>query len=220
VISTILEKINGTVRNPLYVCIGGSRMCGYEDADSDWDIFVLYEDEKGLPGTFELPKYTLGDAAISLRFDSLSHSLALAAENNIKLYEKLHSPTVWYVSPQFERIKPQLLAVDMSTLLKTYHQKISSDLREFYDHQNTKAFIYAYRRCLTALELIAGNGCVIHVDTLVERYPHSHLPELATIKRSQRSKHQLAPSSQLAKEAAEDMATMCEKLTHYLTERV
>ncbi|MCA1031353.1 hypothetical protein LCL95_09980 [Bacillus timonensis] len=177
----VIAEIRKTVNTPLFVSVCGSRMCGYEEDDSDWDIFIIYDNQLVKEHVHDY-RFLLNNEEVSLRFEEQTEIIDKINKCNIKLYEKFHTPFIWLSTTRGETLRQMAFNLSIPLLIESYISKILLDVLLFKEKSIPKAIIYAYRRSLTAHGLLKNRKCIINFRELTSIYPESLLEKLAYTK--------------------------------------
>lgn len=177
------------IENPLFMVVTGSRMFGFHDEDSDWDVycvhaipsvefFTITKPETG----FVTPEAKIYNKKVSVKVEDVEHMFRRIMDGDMKTIERIFSPEVILKTEHLHSIRSISKQFINQDTLESYLQHVDKFLCLYDETNNIKYLLYALRTALTANLMVRTNLFVVRLGDLNAHYPQSNLLSLARAK--------------------------------------
>jgi uncharacterized protein len=169
----------------LYACETGSRAWGFPSPDSDYDIRLVYVQERDWYLSLGQPKDTVEimDGDLDITGWDLKKCLTLLKKSNAPLIERFQSPIGYYAEPEFKETFQKLIATYYSPIAVFYHHH--SLAKKFWEELKDKelfklkSFFYLVRSLLSCNWIIKDNTVLpMDIEGLMKYIGEDHVNQL------------------------------------------
>jgi predicted nucleotidyltransferase len=186
-----LRAIAESGPTPLFACVSGAHLYGFESPDSDVDLrgaFVATLREALRVTPFEETITIMRDED-GLELDWVAHDVhkfvRLMPRRNGYVLEQLFSPLVVIGGPWLEELRALGEGCIIRHLYHHYRGFTATQRKLLGKPDATvKALLYAYRGLLTGIHVLRAGEIQSHLPTLLEAHPTDGVEELVARKRT------------------------------------
>lgn len=126
------------IENPLLMVITGSRMYGFNDEESDWDVFAVsaqpsvkfFELDKPVTD-FLTPERMLYNRRVSVKVQDIERVFRNLIDGDMKTFERLLSPLVTMRTEGYYQIKRLAKKCVTQKLIRDYLENGDAYLKDF-----------------------------------------------------------------------------------------
>jgi predicted nucleotidyltransferase len=177
------------IENPLFMVVTGSRMYGFNDEESDWDVYAvfvhpsidLFRLDKPISDKMT-PERSLYNRVVSVKAEEAEQVIRKLIDGNMKTFERIFSPEVKMRTEHYYSFIRLSKRFFTQKLITSYLQVIDEDLQKYKDTKNIKYLIYALRSSMTADLLVRARQFTMQLKNIYPYYPDSILEELVAAK--------------------------------------
>jgi len=177
------------IENPLFITVTGSRMYGFANWHSDWDVYSVFVEpsinlfklNKPNP-VFTTPEIELYNKRISVKVEEIEHLINKLINGDVKTLERILSPIVTMETKWYFDLANFANKLITQKVFLSYFSNIDSCIERFKEKGEEKYILYALRYSLTASMLAETKKFVLECKDLDIFYPSTTLYELIDIK--------------------------------------
>ncbi|MEH7176533.1 DNA polymerase beta superfamily protein [Neobacillus vireti] len=177
------------IENPLFMVVAGSRMYGFNDEDSDWDVYAvfihpsinLFRLEKPA-SDFITPERSLYKRKVSVKVEEVEQVFNKIICGNMKTFERIYSHIVTMRTDHYHEIRKLGKYFFTQKLVENYLENIELFLVKYQEQKNIKFLIYALRSSMTANILVKTKVFTLNLQQIYKLYPNTNLKELVDAK--------------------------------------
>ncbi|WP_167506249.1 DNA polymerase beta superfamily protein [Halobacillus faecis] len=179
------------IENPLFIVLTGSRMYGFHDEESDWDVYAVFiHPSNQLLGLYEpdneimTPEIKLYNRTVSVKGEEVQLVFQKLIQGNMKTFERIFSPEAIMKMDAYKHIRSLSKRFFTQRLIESYMNYIEEMKREFQRTDNIKFLIYSLRSAMTADLLLKSSVFNTRVKDIYPLYSNSNLKNLLKSKRN------------------------------------
>lgn len=183
------------IENPLFIGVGGSRIYGFSDKDSDWDIYSVFVEptvnifklDKNSK-SFLTPEREFYNKLISVKSEEVEVVMHKLLKGDCKTFERVLTPFMVMKNRETVFIRKIAAMLINRNVVASYLKYSDEELNNYFLNKNVKHLLYALRALLTADILVRSRKLIFDYEEMLKFYPYSNIKQLVTLKLNKSNK--------------------------------
>ncbi len=177
--NSFLKKIKRKVRNPLLVTVGGVRMYGFFDMDTDWELHCFFQLPASELFSFNPPEQTFFyqendklNSNLKIHCTEIQKVFTEIMYGDYKYLESLYSVEKLLKSDYIKDLKRTATKLLTRRLFQNYVLDIQQGVQDFEETGDCEKLLLSFIRAMSAYMLAETKKCFMNVRELNKRYKY------------------------------------------------
>lgn len=183
------------IENPLFIGVGGSRIYGFSDKESDWDIYSVFVEptvnifklEKS-SNSFLTPEREFYNKVISVKSEEIEVVIHKLLKGDCKTFERVLTPFMVMKNRETVFIRKIAAMLINKNVVNSYLDYADKEYYNYVKNRNVKNLLYSLRALLTADILVRSRKLIFNYEEMLKFYPYSNIKELVILKLNRSNK--------------------------------